>query len=30
MVKAAEEARIRQSKLELDTKDLRNEETHIY
>ena len=30
MVKAAEEARIRQSKIELDTKDFRNEETHIY
>ena len=30
MVKAAEEARIRQSKFELDTKDFRNEETHIY
>ena len=30
MVKEAEEARIRQSKLELDTKDFRNEETHIY
>ena len=26
----AEEARIRQSKFELDTKDFRNEETHIY
>jgi len=30
MVKKAEEARIRQSKFELDTKDFRNEETHIY
>ena len=30
MVKAAEEARIRQSKIEIDTKDFRNEETHIY
>jgi len=30
MVKAAEEARIRQSKFELDTSDFRNEETHIY
>jgi len=30
MVKAAEEARIRQSKYELDTSDFRNEETHIY
>ena len=30
MVKAGEEARIRQSKFELDTKDFRNEETHIY
>ena len=30
MVKAAEEARIRQNKFELDTKDFRNEETHIY
>ena len=28
--KAAEEARIRQSKFELDTSDFRNEETHIY
>jgi hypothetical protein len=30
MVKKAEEARIRQSKYELDTSDFRNEETHIY
>jgi hypothetical protein len=30
MVKEAEEARIRNSKFELDTKDFRNEETHIY
>ncbi len=30
MVKAGEEARIRQSKFELDTNDFRNEETHIY
>ena len=30
MVKDAEEARIRQSKFELDTSDFRNEETHIY
>ena len=30
MVKEGEEARIRQSKLELDTSDFRNEETHIY
>jgi hypothetical protein len=30
MVKVAEEARIRQSKFELDTSDFRNEETHIY
>jgi hypothetical protein len=30
MAKAAEEARIRQSKFELDTSDFRNEETHIY
>jgi hypothetical protein len=30
MVKKAEEARIRQSKFELDTSDFRNEETHIY
>jgi hypothetical protein len=30
MVKAAEEARIRQNKFELDTSDFRNEETHIY
>jgi hypothetical protein len=30
MVKAAEEARIRQNKFELDTSDWRNEETHIY
>lgn len=30
MVKAAEEARIRQTKFEIDTKDFRNEETHIY
>jgi len=30
MVKAAEEARIRQSKFVLDTSDFRNEETHIY
>jgi hypothetical protein len=30
MVKEAEEARIRQSKLNLDTSDLRNEEVHIY
>ena len=29
-VKEAEEARIRQSKFEIDTKDFRNEETHIY
>jgi hypothetical protein len=29
-VKEAEEARIRQSKFELDTSDFRNEETHIY
>jgi hypothetical protein len=28
--KEAEEARIRQNKIELDTKDLRNEEVHIY
>ena len=28
--KAAEEARIRQNKFELDTSDFRNEETHIY
>jgi hypothetical protein len=30
MVKKAEEARIRQSKFDLDTIDFRNEETHIY
>ena len=30
MVNAAEEARIRQNKFEIDTKDFRNEETHIY
>jgi hypothetical protein len=30
MVKEAEEARIRQSKFELDTSDFRNEEIHIY
>jgi hypothetical protein len=30
MVKKGEEARIRQSKYELDTSDFRNEETHIY
>ena len=30
MVKEGEEARIRQSKYELDTSDFRNEETHIY
>ena len=30
MVKAAEEARIRQSRFELATSDFRNEETHIY
>jgi hypothetical protein len=30
MVKRAEEARIRQNKMEIDTKDFRNEETHIY
>jgi hypothetical protein len=30
MVKEAEEARIRQSKYQLDTSDFRNEETHIY
>ena len=30
MVKEGEEARIRQSKFELDTNDFRNEETHIY
>jgi hypothetical protein len=30
MVKEAEDARIRQIKIELDTKDFRNEETHIY
>ena len=30
MVKEGEEARIRQSKFELDTRDFRNEETHIY
>ena len=30
MVKEAEEARIRQTKFEIDTKDFRNEETHIY
>ena len=30
MVKAAEEARIRQNKFEIDTSDFRNEETHIY
>ena len=30
MVKEAEEARIRQSKFELDTGDFRNEEIHIY
>ena len=28
--KEADEARIRRSKCELDTKDFRNEETHIY
>ena len=28
--KAAEEARIRQNRFELDTSDFRNEETHIY
>ena len=30
MVKEAEEARIRQTNFEIDTKDFRNEETHIY
>ena len=30
MVKEGGEARIRQSKFELDTSDFRNEETHIY
>ena len=30
MVREGEEARIRQSKFELDTSDFRNEETHIY
>lgn len=30
MVKEGEQARIRQSKFELDTSDFRNEETHIY
>ena len=30
MVKEAEEARIRNSKFEINTKDFRNEETHIY
>jgi len=30
MVKEAEEARIRQSKFELDISDFRNEEIHIY
>ena len=30
MVKDAEQARINQSKFELDTSDFRNEETHIY
>jgi len=30
MVKEAEEARIRQANFEIDTKDFRNEETHIY
>ena len=30
MVKEAEQARINQSKFELDTSDFRNEETHIY
>jgi hypothetical protein len=30
MVREGEEARIRQNKFELDTKDFRNEETHIY
>ncbi len=30
MVREAEEARIRQTKFEIDTKDFRNEETHIY
>jgi hypothetical protein len=30
MVKEGEEARIRRNKCELDTKDFRNEETHIY
>ena len=30
MVKEGEEARIRQSKYQLDTSDFRNEETHIY
>ena len=30
MVKEGEEARIRQSRFELDTSDFRNEETHIY
>lgn len=30
MVKEAEEVRIRQEKFEIDTKDFRNEETHIY
>jgi hypothetical protein len=28
--KEADEARIRRNKCELDTKDFRNEETHIY
>ena len=30
MVREAEEARIRQNKFVLDTRDFRNEETHIY
>lgn len=30
MVKKAEEAKIRQNKFEINTKDFRNEETHIY
>ena len=30
MVKEAEQARINQSKFELDTSDFRNEETHIF
>ncbi len=30
MVKEAEQARINQTKFEINTKDFRNEETHIY